>query len=128
MYLTLYIECWRKRINFIHRINKTHLKKWYSSIDEWTNFFYSLFSLTFLTWYRTFIHDTSVRMYVIVGEGKGGNFGFDRYLRRFDKDRIWFVGCMCSCWCIDDDFVSCKRILDDSACKNAICGNFSHVL
>ena len=28
-----------------------------------------------------------MRMYVIVGEGKGGNFGVDRYLCSFGKDR-----------------------------------------
>lgn len=48
MYLTLYIECWRKRINFIHRIKKAYLKKWHSSIDEWTNFFIAFFSLFLL--------------------------------------------------------------------------------
>lgn len=47
--------------------------------------FYSLFFLTFLTLYHTFIHDTSVRMCVIVGEGKGDIPGNEWCLCSSDK-------------------------------------------
>lgn len=48
MYLTLYIECWRKRINFIHRIKKAHLKNDTLQLTNERTFFIACFLSLFL--------------------------------------------------------------------------------
>lgn len=126
--LTLYIEFFAKKNHFHPSIKKSSFKKMILFNWRMNELFYSFFFLIFLTLYRTFIHDTSVsvRMYWIVDEGKGGNFGNGWCLCNFGKGRRWSVGCMCSYWRIDDNSVSCSHILGCSACRNVLFESISH--